>query len=306
MKLQDLNDQWFSITPKSPHLSDSSKQGRWQQYCSNLRRNPVHMRTETVEQRLRIEYHPLTFFQQCGTADRVIRPSVLPKFWHRVLAAIEPADIAPMESAETSQTDHDALFVLLAQVLVKRDEAAEKPWRGLVSYTKEIREGLRAYGDDPDSLSGQQKMNLQDISASLRNLAIIRIQATVGSYWAIAPPESQVGDWVIPLLLSEPSQFVPMMCLRPIESTTTRKPPRIPHATSGMGERCLHLFSGGSIAEVSCLHLTTRFVGPASHCDETPFQPCGREKETMLEVIMQANEVASDKDLPGPIVFDVI
>lgn len=305
MKLQELNDQWFSITPKSSHLSDSSNQGRWQQYCSILRHNPVHMRTEAVGQRLRIEYHPLTFFQQCGIADRVIRPSILPKFWHRVLAAFEPPEIAPTESAENYQTDQDSLLVLLAQMLVKRDEAADKPWRGLVSYTKEIREGLRAHRDDPDALSGQQKMNLQDISGTLRHLAIIRIQATVGSYWAIAPPKSQVGDWVIPLLLSEPSQFVPMMCLRPIESTGARKPRHISHA-SGMGERCLRLFSGGSIAEVSCLHLTTRFVGPASHCDETPFQPCSEDKETMLEVIMQANEAASGRGLPGPIVFDVV
>lgn len=305
MELQDLNTQWFSTTPKFSHLSDPFKQRRWQQYCSILRRIPVHMRTEAMGQRLRIEYHPLTFFQQCGIADRVIHPSILPNFWHRVLAAFEPTEIAPTESAKTYQTDQDSLLVLLAQMLVKRDEAADKPWRGLVSYTKEIREGLRAHRDDPDALSAQQKMNLQEISENLRHLAIIRVQATAGSYWAIAPPESQVGDWVIPLLLSEPSQFVPMMCLRPMRSTGATTPLQISRA-SGMGERCLCLFSGGRIADVSCLHVTTWFVGPASHCDETPFQPCERDKETMLEVIMRANEAASDRGLPGPIVFDVV
>lgn len=143
---------------------------------------------------------------------------------------------------------------------------------------------MRAHRDDSDALTIQLTMDLQEISASLWNSAIIRTQATAGSYWAIAPPKSKVGNWVIPLLLSEPNQPIPMMCLRPIKPTAARNPRHISHASS-MGERCLHFSSGGSITEFSCLHLTTRFVGPASHCDETPFQPCERDKETMLEVI---------------------
>lgn len=35
-------------------------------------------------------------------------------------------------------------------------------------------------------------------------------QVIAGSYWAIGPPNSQIGDWVVPVLLSEPDQCLPM------------------------------------------------------------------------------------------------
>lgn len=298
---QELNIEWFPISPKRSQPSDgSTKQARWQKYCSLLRRMPVHMKTEFFGwTQLRIEYHPLIFFQQCGIADWVIRPSTASDFWHEIVAVFEPLEIARYRPTKTYQSDQDSLFKLLAKMLVKRDEAAEKPWRGLISYTKEIREGLRAHQDDPDALSARNKMNFQDISSSLSHLALVRIQATAGPYWAIGPPNSQVGDWFMPVLLSEPNQFVPMMCLRSGNDMRTEELQQIPYAT-GMADRCRCFF-----AKSSFLYVQARFVGPASHCDETPFQPGERDKQTMLDIIMRANETASRKSLPGPIVFDI-
>lgn len=255
----------------------------------------------TSRQRLRINYNPLAFLDRGGIVDRVICPSTAPDFWQELHAALEQSP----KSAETWLPHQESLLFFLADMLANRNRAAGEPSRRLASYMEEIGEGVQAHGVNPDALSAAHKMVIQDISSSLRHSAILDIQTMAGSYWATGPLNSQVGDWVVPMQFRGLYYPVPIMCLRSINLTKAEEPQQISQAT-GMGERCLRFFSAGNIAEVSCLHLTARFVGPASHCDERRFEPSEGDKEEMLEVIMQANKVASGKGLPGPIVFDVV
>ncbi|KAG6364338.1 hypothetical protein INS49_005939 [Diaporthe citri] len=194
----------------------------------------------------------------------------------------------------------------LANMLRRRDQAADKPWRDMSSYMKEIDKVVQAHRVNPAALSAAHEMVIQDISSSLRHAAILEIQTMAGSYWATGPPNSRVGDWVVPMMFRGASQFVPIMCLRPINLTKAEEPRQIP-STTDMNQRCLRFFSSGSIAEVGCLHVIARFVGPASRDKERRYTlGTGADNEIMLDIIMRANEVARGKGLPGPIVFDIV
>lgn len=265
-----------------------------------------HMKTQVIGQRLRLEYHPLIFVQQCGIADRIIQSSTGPKLWHEIVAAYEKPTAPQHRGTMTYYADRDSLIQLLAQILVKRDEAAGKASRDLSPYEEEISNELHAHRDGFDALSEPLKMDLQHINSSLRHSSIMRIQAIGGPYWAIGPPNSEFGDWVVPVLLSEPSQFILMICLRPISSNKaeSREPPHVSHV-SDLVERCLRFFSG-NIEAVNCLHMNVKFVGPASHCYEIYFVPGELERMNMVDIIYHANKMASGKGLPGPIVFDVV
>lgn len=52
---------------------------------------------------------------------------------------------------------------------------------------------------------------LLETSSVLRRLNIVRVQAPLTSYWAIGPRDLLVGDWLIPVLVMEPGEFVPTL-----------------------------------------------------------------------------------------------
>ncbi|KAJ0108686.1 HET domain-containing protein [Diaporthe amygdali] len=292
---------WFFEVPSSHRIS--VREG-WEQYQLRLHDNPFLMRSEASRQRLRVECHPLKLFQQCGIADYVCS-STAPSFWQEIIEAFDPSELAQHEpvEVETCLSSPGSLLMLLAKTLAKKDKAAGRG-QHMASYVEKIWEGLNSHHENPDFLSNQHKIILQGISSSLRPFTIVRIQTIAGSYWAIGPPNSMVGDWMIPLLPSKQNEFTPGMCLRPIDRKRFGWPsdcwgPSYPSRAPSVIERCQDILRRP-------LHLTAMFVGPASNCGEAAFRPPEEEKKKVLEILMKANEVARGEGLPGPIVFDIV
>lgn len=235
-----------------------------------------------------------------GIADRVVCPTTS-DFLQELFAALESSP----KSAETDDLlQKDSLRSCLANMFRRRDRAAGKPGKDLSSYIKAIDEVVQAHRVNPDALSTAHESIIQDISYSLRHSAMLEIQTMAGSYWATGPPNSQVGDWVVPMLSRGARQFVPIMCLRPTNLRKAEEPRQISYGTD-LNRRCLR-FLGGSTAEVGCLHVVARFIGPASRDDEPRYTSIKRGNYMVLGIIKRADEVASGKGLPGPIVFDIV
>ncbi|POS74144.1 HET domain-containing protein [Diaporthe helianthi] len=303
-----LNHQTFRILWATPEPPDSAKQERMRMVRSLQVNSPACMQTEVIGEKLRLNYHPLIFFEQCGKVNMVIRCSTGPEFWRQVVEALDIPTILRHRSAELDVYHfyQDSLLGLLAQILVERDREAGETSKGLLSYSEEILEELHAHRDDPEGLSASNSTNLQEISTSLRHVSIVSIQASTRSYWAIGPSVAQVGDWMVPLLLPQQSGFVPMICLRTIdpEGEEIKELQSVSHAT-GIGERCLR-FLGGSVAGVSCLHVKARFVGSGLHCTGRSVDFDRNDYDIMLEIILSIMEAARVEDLPGPVVFDIV
>lgn len=298
-ELQQLYGRW-----SASYVLDESAQQRWQRYWSRLSCNPTHMKFEASRQRLRVEPHPLFFFQQCGIATQVLGPSTWQNFWREILEAIELPS-SPGLRRMFFRPAIDSLLTLLAQVLTKRSEAAGEPGRSWPISITQVREGLYAHRNNLNALSEDHKKFLLEISSVLRRLNLVRIQTPMGSYWAVGPPDLLVGDWLIPLMLMGPVEFVPLMLLRPIGPIEGRQLRRL-HPAPKMEQRCLRFFSPGSMADVDCLHVTATLVGSASHCETLSFHSVRGHEALLQELTLRANEVARTKGLPGPIVFDII
>lgn len=299
IELQQLYGRW-----SASYVLDESAQKRWQRYLSRLSSNPTHMKFEASRQRLRVEPHPLFFFQQCGIATEVISLSTWQNLWRDILEAIELPS-SPGLRRMFFRPAIDSLLTLLARVLTKRSEAAGEPRRSWPLSIVQVREGLYAHRKNLNTLGQDHKRFLLDISSVLRGLNLVRTQTPMGSYWAIAPPNLLVGDWLIPLLFMEPNELVPMMFLRPIGPIEDRQLRRL-HPAPKMEQRCLRFFSPGSMADVDCLHVTATLVGSASHCETLSFHSVRGHEGLLQELTLRANEAARSKGLPGPIVFDVI
>lgn len=272
-------------------------------------RNFFSVRLGALGQKLRVDCHFLAFFVHGGITDQVLCPSTAPNFWKEVIAALELRNIDPY--SETYLFEEQSLLTLLAKINGDEDDDAHEPQFGADRSIEDLRDGLHALRDRPDALSDDLKAMLNRISSSLRHLAIVRIEALGGSYWAIGPPNSLVGDWVVPLMLPELDRYVPMMCLRPISPTETD---RLLHRPSGarMQDRFLRFFPRESAAQVGCLHVAAKFVGRASHCDgrrhlhlSQGYLPPSQENR-VLRIIRSAFATATAKGLPGPIVFDIV
>lgn len=274
-----------------------------------LQRDLVSTEIDASTQRLRLDYHPLAFIFHGGIADRVICPSTASDFWQEVIAACEP----PVESF---RTELDLLLSLVGDMLYKRDEATNKREGDVYSYRREIKDAVEAYQGEPDTLSAAHNMILQDASSSLGHSTILKFRGLGSTRWAIGPPDSQVGDWVMPILASSQADFLPMMCLRPIDLPGAEELRQISLASS-IRRRCLRFFSGVSDTEVSCRHVIARFAGYAIRDSwSTPDinsllgddwdGDCDEENEQTLEIILQAIEDARGRGLPGALVFDVV
>lgn len=282
-----------------------------------LQRRLFSTEIDASARRLRLDYHPLAFIFHGGIVDRVICPSTTSDFWQEVMAACEPPDSARYKPVG-SRTELDLLLELVGDMLCKGDDATNKRGRDGYSYRNEMRGAVEAYQNDPDTLSAAHNMILQDVSSSLGHSTIMKFRGLGSTRWAIGPPDSQVGDWVMPfLVLSQlEADFIPMMCLRPIDLPGAEELRQISLASS-IRRRCLRFFSGVSDTEVSCRHVIARFVGHAIRDSwSTPDinsllgddwdGDCDEEREQTLEIILQAIEAARGRGLPGALVFDVV
>lgn len=297
-------DRILSSTAEPP---DSAKQD-WDRMGFSLHMYcPACMDAEVIGKTLRLNYKLLVFFQNCGKVDLVIRGPTRPEFWHEVNEALGMSTSLANRSAEMYDPDEGTLLKLLAQLLVKLYEAAGKDSRSLKAYREEIVEALNAHRDDPEALNASHGRYLRRLSRALSHVSIVSIQAsTQSSYWAIGPPAAETGDWMMPLVLPQRDGFAPMICLRTIgsEGAGIREPQRVSSA-AGIEERCLR-FLGGSITELSCLHVKARFVGLGSHCDERKVEYSSDQRKAMLKVIVGSTEAARNEGLPGPVVFDIV
>lgn len=261
-------------------------------------------------QRLRVDCHPLAFVDHGGIADRVICHSAAPSFWGEVIAAAE-LEIIHHESNKTDRPDEHSLLTFLARNHV--DFGSFDFELTLHLHIDELCKALLAFRDQ--RLNDDHKIILEQISSSLHHWVIVRIQAMNGPYWAYGPPDSLVGDWVVPLLLAQRNAVLPMMCLRPTRPAKTEPLLRhpLPHDPlgDGVGERYLRFFSREKATEIGCLHVTATFVGLAIHYDsqdaslyhslESPSR-----KVEMMNIMYCATAAARVKGLLGPIVFDII
>lgn len=271
-------------------------------------RNFFSVRSGASGQRLRVDWHPLAFFDRGGIIDQVLSPSTAPSFWGEVIAALESRNVDPY--IKTYLAGEHSLLTLLAQIDGDEDDDADESRFAADCRIKDLR-GLHALRDQLDSLSDHLRTVLNRISSSLSQLSIVRIEAMGGSYWAIGPPSSLMGDWVVPLMLPDEDRYVPMMCLRPISPTETERLLHQPSAlTDNVLSRCRR-FLCQTATESGCLHVTAKFVGPASHCDggrllDVSEHPSSSYKHSISEIMMLAHAAATSEGLPGPIVFDIV
>lgn len=261
-------------------------------------------------QRLRVDCHPLAFVGHGGIADRVICHSAAPNFWEEVIAASE-LEIIHYESNKTERPDDHSLITFLARNHVDFGSFDSFGFESTLHFhIDELRKALLAFRDQRDDLNDDHKIILEQISSSLHRWVIVRIQAMTGPYWAYGPPNSLVGDWVVPLLLAQQDAALPMMCLRPIRPAETE--PLLHHPLGdGVGERCLRFFSRENATEIGCLHVTATFVGLAclydcEHDVESFRRDSPSEKVEMVNIVYCATAAARVKGLLGPIVFDII
>lgn len=297
-------------SPTTPWAQQALAQLRW--------RDLVSTEIDASTQRLRLVCHPIAFIFHGGIADRVICPSTAPNFWQDVIAACEPPDLARPKHVESHRPELDQLLQFVGDMLWWRDEATKN--RGIYpqTYIDGIKAAMRAYQYHPHTLSAAHNTILQNVSSSLSHLAILRFRGLVSTSWAIGPRDSQVGDWVMPILVSPPEQYVPMMCLIPINlpGAENLKLLQIP-LTISIRRRCLRFFSGENNTEVSCRHMVASFIGHAiRHGSSTPDLNSllgdnwdgdyDEENEQTPEIIVRAVQVAKDRGLPGALVFDVV
>lgn len=300
-----MQSEWRWLFETSSHSRMFQQRNR-EVYHLRVNGNPSLMTLTASGRRLRLDCHPLTLFDQCGTVRRVICPSTTSISWQADVWKTLPED--PTDLLREGPIDlmrelseEGSLFMLLARILAEEDKAAHKPSRDPASYIPEILQA-REHGQS------DRHMNiLQYISSSLRTSAIVEIEAITGPYWAIGPQNSLAGDWMVPLQLLGQNDVVPMLCLRPTGSMRAEPPRGLKRRGATVGERLQYIFSSGRTADLDCLHVAVKFIGPGrDYSQEREVQLGDESMQAAREILKRTAEAASRKGLPGPIVFDII
>lgn len=298
------------------------KQAReWYEKRLGLAIHTSPMKIQVSERRLRSNFDFLSFIHGCGIVDQIVYPAASEDFWEEVVGLIkwkekisdkvkDPFKIksAVYQAKKRHEMEVQSLSLLLISILEETGaRAAGVHVRGLcASLYSGHGHGRRSQG-----LTDYQKEILQELRSAVKNFTLLRVQATLGYYWAIGPPDLAKGDWLVPLIpdigaglpQSTYEQITTFMALRPIgaeEQGNTWYP-----STTSDPEGRLRRLVGSTIAEVESFHITAKFVGSGGSCIHS-FN-CGLSYDTVMwRVFQRAVDAAERRSLPGPVIFDVI
>lgn len=316
----EMKNQWHPLSTLPLGLSVNK---RWKQKLArcqlgkgpgeDVNSNRAPMQFEVSGSRLRLNYDFFTFNYGCGTVDHVVCPALSEDFWEEIVVLFRrrekrlglvkdrfKTNSVVVQASKRHQMEIESLSSLLVGVLVGRDSS---PGHILASFRKSVGKlcaGLhprRGHENNFQALTSDQKLLLQRIRSAVNNLAIMRVQATMGYYWAIGPPNLVQGDWLIPIIAQgeivprrPKSRITRFMFLRPINPKAQGET-WYPSATSDPEGRLRGLL-GFRMAEVDAVHVTAKFAGAGGSC--------------LQRVLRQATEAAIKRDLSGHIVFDIV
>lgn len=328
-----MASQWHPLSILRLGLSDSKRwkqklaQCQWKEGLGQgVNSNPAPMQFEVSGSTLRINYDFFTFTYGCGTVDHVVCPILSKDFWEEIVGLVKrrkkrldiiedrfKTNSVVFQAGKRHQMEIDSLSSLLVSVLAGRDSSPGYVLRDLIKPVRKLCAGLgpgRGHENNFQTLTGDQKGLLRKIRSAVKNMAIMRVQATMGYYWAIGPPNMVKGDWLIPIIAQ--GERVPcrpeiritrFMFLRPINPNAHGET-WYPSPTSDPEGRLRGLL-GLKMAEVDAVNVTAKFAGPGGSCLHS-FDYNLRHDTIMWRVLRQATEAAEKRGLSGPIVFDIV
>lgn len=319
----------------SPGLRHDNRQ--WEQKYDHLKidgRVELHhfqhcLKLHISERKLRLEYSFLTFIYECGIVDEVVYPSRSEDFWEEIVglatwrkkrsnrARLYGDDRDVIERWKGHKIRHQkevrSLSSLLVSVLADRDPTSPHAFYDLIKSVERLCEGVsfsRGRMSNSRALTDDQKGILRRFRYSVNNLAIVRIQATLGYYWALGPTNVAKGDWMIPITAQgeivapwPAPQITPLLFLRPV-SPERRENLWYPSLLSDPESR-LHRLLALRMPEVDSVHITGRFVGSGGGCLHAFMHYLDRDK-VLWRILLRASEAAKRKGLPGPTIFDIL
>lgn len=203
------------------------------------------LNAEVSERRLLLNYSFLTFVYSCGVVDEVVYPSGSEDFWEDVVGLARWRkrksdnlrliwmNNATIQENKLRRMEIDSPRSLLVSVLAGGDPPLVYPLFDLRESVGRLCAGLESRsgrGSNFQTLAEHQKGLVQRFQSIVKHLSIIKIQATMGYYWAIGPPNVAKGDWFIPIvsegqtIASLPGpQITPFLSLRPVGPKKTGK-----------------------------------------------------------------------------------
>lgn len=274
--------------------------------------------TEVSTHCLRVQYDVLTFIFRCGIVDHIVCPALSKDFWEEVVRLVGRHGVKDFfkrdgvsgRANKCHQVEVESLSLLLASVLAERGfllDDVEKPIRELCA-------GLYAgLGHERDCRvpTKEQKGILRKIRFTMKKSMLLRVQTTVGYYWAIGPLNMVKGDWLTPVIPH--GERVPhgrpyvriarFMALRPTGKGERWKT-WFPSPTSEPEDR-FHRLWGFMRTKVEPAHIAVQFVGHGRSC--IPFFDCSPLPHgvVMGRLFLQAVTSADGRSLPGPISFNI-
>lgn len=298
------------------------KQAReWYEKRLGLAIHTSPMKIEGSERRLRLNFDFLSFIHGCGIVDQVVFPALSEDFWEEVVGLIRWQEKIPdmikdrfrsnnavYQAKKRHEMELQSLSLLMISILEETGaRAAGVHVRGLCAglYSR------HGYGRGYQDLTDYQKELLQEIRSAVKNFALLRVQATLGYYWAIGPPDLAKGDWLVPLIpdigaglpQSTYEQITTFMALRPI-GAEGRGSTWYPSPTSDPEDRLRRLV-GSTMTGVDSIHVNARFVGSGGSCIHS--FDYGLSRDTVVwRIFRRANNAAEKRNLPGPVIFDII
>lgn len=287
---------------------------------------PTPMQLEVLGHKLRISYDFLTFIYGCGVVDQVVCPGLSAEFWQEVVELVKwqekrldtikdcfRGNSVVHQAKKRHQMEVDSLSSLLVSVLAGKYSILASALPDLRKSVKRLCACLfpgRARGNNPQALNVNQKELIRKIRSALKDMAILRVQATMGYYWAIGRPNLVKGDWFIPIIAQgekiprspEPriTRFMSLRKIRPGEPEDSWYP-----SLGSDPEGRLHSLLGFMRAEVDCVHITAKYAGSGGSCLHS-FDYNVKRDTVMWRVLRQATDAANKRGLPGPIVFDIV
>ncbi|KAI7776099.1 HET domain-containing protein [Diaporthe eres] len=276
------------------------------------------MQFEVSGSRLRLNYDFFTFTYGCGTVDHVVCPALSEYFWEEIVGLVSrrerrlgmvkdrfKTNSVVFQASKRHHMEIDSLISLLVGVLAGRESPGyvspglRKPVRKLCAGLRPV----RGHENNAQALTGDQKLLLQRIRSAVKKMAIMRVQATMGYYWAIGPPNLVKGDWSMPIIAQgervprrPETRITRFMFLRPI-NPKAQKDTWYPSATSDPEGRLRGLL-GFRMAGVDAVHVTAKFADAGGSC-LLSFDYNIRHDTVMWRVLWQATVVANQRGLPA-------
>lgn len=263
------------------------------------------MKIELSEHRLRLNFDFYSFIRGCGIVDQVVCPALSRDFWKEVAGLVGwrgkgpgivknrfKSNSAVHQSRKRHEMEMRSLSFLLVSILEKGVEA------NIERDVARLCDGLSSgYGYGSKSLGlldyERELQLLQDIRSAMKDFALLRVQTTLGYYWAIGSLDIAKGDWLVPIIPAlgpgaRPSLYehiTTFMALRPVDAEESGNT-WYPSLTSTLKDRLRRLVKS-TMAEIDSVHITAKFASSGESCIHS-FGYRGLSHDTLIWKIFPA------------------